>query len=525
MKLLRRLILLLPLVALAVYLLIRADVFTGSGRSGIPYLSINGTVYTSEDYNDFVKIKNLFPIQDTAFIFPDERGPESFLIETVLFWDDAREYEDQIMGTSRWELLQTYWKGYVYAKEVLIDGLGATDDEIRAYFEKNANDFITGGQDRKEVSYMDYRQEIAEVLFLEEYPPSQEFRAAYDSSSAVPLDSAWLEKQKKDLSSFFLRTFYRDKYDSDLPDRMKVLVGKNKLISESELSELMTWLPERMRRGPKDSRYPFARHILKWKIFAEKAESTGYADSKDAEKEREWFRKYVVVHHYINNVLPNKLGPYRELVEQNVAYAYWDKYGDPLSISDSVLYSEVLDSYSERMNAISVNKHIFDRRRSNSVSFISDKLNYFYFESPDSLYQVADSFATAGATERAEVLYRDLKEDYAFAQEGLDAHLKLAEQYKKKNLYKKAVKCYRDYIILSGRGEDFCNEYFMIAMLYGDKLERLKQAGANYKWIFENSPECSMADDAEFMYLHLGEPIPDIDELKAMNRRQGSPAN
>jgi hypothetical protein len=46
-------------------------------------------------------------------------------------------------------------------------------------------------------------------------------------------------------------------------------------------------------------------------------------------------------------------------------------------------------------------------------------------------------------------------------------------------------------------------------------------AEVNYKWVLKNAPDCELADDAEFMMLHLGEQMSSVEELQAEVKRQG----
>ena len=61
----------------------------------------------------------------------------------------------------------------------------------------------------------------------------------------------------------------------------------------------------------------------------------------------------------------------------------------------------------------------------------------------------------------------------------------------------------------------------MIGFVYSEYLSKPELAEANYKWILKNTPECELADDAEFMCLHLAEPMIGVDELQAEAKRQG----
>ena len=62
---------------------------------------------------------------------------------------------------------------------------------------------------------------------------------------------------------------------------------------------------------------------------------------------------------------------------------------------------------------------------------------------------------------------------------------------------------------------------FMIGFIYDEYLDKPEIAEANYKWVLKNAPGCELADDAEFMMLHLGEQMASVDELQAEVKRQG----
>jgi hypothetical protein len=61
----------------------------------------------------------------------------------------------------------------------------------------------------------------------------------------------------------------------------------------------------------------------------------------------------------------------------------------------------------------------------------------------------------------------------------------------------------------------------MIGFIYDEYQNKSDLAEANYKWVLKNTPDCELSDDAEFMTLHLGEPMNSVEELRAEARRQG----
>jgi hypothetical protein len=61
----------------------------------------------------------------------------------------------------------------------------------------------------------------------------------------------------------------------------------------------------------------------------------------------------------------------------------------------------------------------------------------------------------------------------------------------------------------------------MIGFIDDEYLSKPDIAQVNYRWVLKNTPECELADDAEFMSLHLGEAMSSVEELRAEAMRQG----
>jgi len=61
----------------------------------------------------------------------------------------------------------------------------------------------------------------------------------------------------------------------------------------------------------------------------------------------------------------------------------------------------------------------------------------------------------------------------------------------------------------------------MIGFINDEYLNKSDLAQINYRWVLKNTPECELADDAEFMSLHLGESMSSVEELRAEALRQG----
>ena len=62
---------------------------------------------------------------------------------------------------------------------------------------------------------------------------------------------------------------------------------------------------------------------------------------------------------------------------------------------------------------------------------------------------------------------------------------------------------------------------FMIGFIYDEYCNKPEMAEANYRRVLKNAPGCELADDAEFMMLHLGEQMASVNKLQAEVKRQG----
>jgi hypothetical protein len=103
----------------------------------------------------------------------------------------------------------------------------------------------------------------------------------------------------------------------------------------------------------------------------------------------------------------------------------------------------------------------------------------------------------------------------------MKALTEMAKIQTEKGKYRDAINNYRDYILMGGDAERRCNTFFMIGFIYDEYLNKSENAEVHYKWILKNTPDCELADDAEFMCLHLDEPMTSVEELQAEARRQG----
>jgi outer membrane protein assembly factor BamD (BamD/ComL family) len=155
------------------------------------------------------------------------------------------------------------------------------------------------------------------------------------------------------------------------------------------------------------------------------------------------------------------------------------------------------------------------------VRFIQTGLADERSKDPVKLMVQADALRDTGKTTEAQAIYQSLTTDFAFTKEGKKALVELAKIQTEQQAYADAIKNYRRFLVIDADKSKECNNMFMIGFIYDEYLDRPEMAELNYKWVLKNAPGCELADDAEFMMLHLGEQMASVDELQAEVKRQG----
>ncbi len=165
--------------------------------------------------------------------------------------------------------------------------------------------------------------------------------------------------------------------------------------------------------------------------------------------------------------------------------------------------------------------YISQKRMKKGVNLINPDYKDQMAENSERIFFKADSLSGSGSRDMAKKYYNDLIKNYPYTKEGAEAYRAIAMLYSDEGAYKKAVQAYRNYLLVSESKDEWCKVYFMIGYTYGENLAKLDLAAENYRWVLKNQPSCDLVSDAEFMYLHLGEAMVDIEELQAENARQG----
>jgi hypothetical protein len=399
--------------------------------------------------------------------------------------------------------------------------MGITDEAINNYYEEHKNELLLefglGEGDSLDVNKA--RISIIKTLFLEKFPPTAEFATLFQGQSQNEIEKKWFEQTVGDRSAFFRDMLYKKKYGTNFPreNTKDELVGSGKLISDTELNIVMGWIA----KGQSVSENLVAAKMVSWLLFAEEAKATGYIKAEGYKTLKEQFERFEIVRYFVNEVLGDKIEndwkPNEEFVKLTIA----DKNKIPslnIEQEEIVTFSDSLEMV---MHEAKILEYIHQKRAKVDVLFLQRDYIDMFEKTSAQLKHEADSLSANQNTERAKRIYRDLSEWFLYSDEGKEAFLEAAKLQSDEKEYTNAINSYRRYLLYSNDDSEHCRVFFMIGYIYAEYLEKYPFATMNYRWILQNQPDCNLVSDAEFMYLHLGEPMTDVEELRQEAIRQG----
>jgi tetratricopeptide (TPR) repeat protein len=521
--------------------------------------TIDGSAITRESFNSFWEMRRLFPSYQGEF-FPGERSLSTYIVAVQILSADskAKSYAGKLKSSPSWEWQQRYFPAQLYLQKVLDANMGFSDKEIEDYYKSNREKFkevlhITvpadtskknaAGKDttkkaaaqpapakKDSVVYhqlTEVKDQVIRALFLAKYPAPDSLLRKKNPKDTAKIDTAevqgrWMYSIKNDVANFFMKKFYEEKYKQKFPDSLKEWYGKGKVITPEDMNVILSWLPDAQRSmytspaGTAD----LARWLLKWKLFLEDAKRTGFASKSDIKEILDWAWKVQLVTNYVNVELAPKAKASVSVDTAMCVYAMWDERGN-VTQKDTGGVNRQVTRYVNKAVYNKVDSMIYALRIKKNVEFKIAEYKDDLANNPAVLIRRADSLRDTGNTAEAAGIYRTLVTSFPFTGEGVRAYTELAKVQTEKGEYTDAVSKYRDYIILVNDKSKMCNTFFMIGFIYDEYLNKSDLAEASYKWVLKNTPDCELSDDAEFMTLHLGEPMNSVEELRAEAKRQG----
>ncbi len=526
------------------------------------FAKVGWKVISQESFDGFKKMKRLYPSSLHDNVYPGRRSNASQCVETEAIYRKAKsQVADEIKKSIDWKWKEKFYTAQMYLIDVLDRNWGFLDNKVEKYYNDHKEEYkkvikvsivkdstekgstssdSTVSDSTKKAATKDsviyrpvnaVRAEIARKLFLAENPPTAEFfnsNADTTDSGKVVIDTAkvedqWTRKIRRNLPEFFMKKFYKKRYGHEYPDSLNEIFGEGKIITPEDRDMILYWIPKRNRKDyndPEKQKYLIG-WLLKWKLFHEEATNTGFAENKDVKEVYDWAWKYEVAVGYINGPVVEKNLENMDIDTSMCVYEHWDRTGRPDVFPDSAALANIIQSNITSKKQVAVDKAVYNLREKADITFLQSDFVDEKNSDPDKLAAEADSLYGAGESKEAEKKYKKLVDNFPFTPRGLNALVELAKILTEKEKYHDAIKNYRRYLLFSSNTEKRCNIFFMIGFVYGEYLNKPVLAEASYKWILKNTPECELSDDAEFMCLHLDEPMIGVDELQAEATRQG----
>ncbi len=528
--------------------------------------TIDGVKITKENYNSFWEMRRLYP-SSTGDFFPGDRSLSTFIVATEILAGDgaAKSYSGKLKSNPSWEWKERYFPAQMYLQKVLDGNLGFTDRELQSYYKSHIDSYrekttiyvsapaakAAKAKDTSKVkadtskakpapasqtvkkdtviqrTLPEVKDKIVKALFLAKYPVPDSLFKKHDPKDTAKIDTEevknrWMYMVRGDLPNFFMRKSYEEKYKQKFPDSLKDWYGKGKVITEGDMDVILSWLPETQRAmyNTPAGRADLAKWLLKWKLFSEDAKKSGFASQENVKAVLEWAWKVEVAANYVNTDLVAKAKAGVSIDTQMCVYAMWDDRGSATH-ADTASVNRTVTRYLTKAIYIKVDSMIYAQRKNHSIVYLLPEYKDEQSGNPVTMMAHADSMRDTGNTTEAASMYRSLVSSYPFTPEGRKSYTELAKVQSEKGEYTDAVKNYRDYLVLVNDKSKRCNTFFMIGFIYDEYLNKSDLAEVNYKWVLKNTPDCELANDAEFMTLHLGEPMNSVEELWAEARRQG----
>ncbi len=501
----------------------------GSTDEGV--VRIGSATVSKAGYNAFEKATSMYPT-DPGIYFPAYRPKITHLVETdVIFRQkSAGKLKDSLRNGADWRWKKRYFPAQLYLFEHLSENLGIPEERIASYYEANKDSFKVTVQidSTKDSSYYrpleDVKSRIAEKLFIEGNKPDSVFLSRYDSlPEKRDLEDQWLQHVRQTLPTFFMKRLYKEETGSPYPDSLSEIFGEGKYITQDDMDVILSWIPEtrRSQYSAPERKRELVEWLVRWKLFSGISEKTGRSNLPLVKNLLDWAWKLNVAYAYTTGILEPLADSMFSCDSTMLLYSYYDDNGYfPLETNSHALKRK-MDEFKQEQKRLRIDSMIIEMRKKYQVTFLQNDWKDIRNQQPAALLTRADSLRDSGKTDEARDAYLTLTKEFALTQEGQTALIELAKIQTEQQLYTQAIVNYRKFLLLNPDEGKRCNTFFMIGFIYDEYLDKPLHAESNYKWVLKNTPGCELADDAEFMMLHLNEPMSSVEELRDEAIRQG----
>lgn len=514
--------------------------FCAKQDTGDNLAQIGSTTITKQQFEAFNKVIRIFPSKPNDN-FPGQRSPATFLTEVeVLSSKLPADLKNKQLASHDWTWKKIYYPAQFYIFDILAPNLGFTDDELKGFYNSNkrmfTETFKPADTTKKDSTYTksfdEVKEKIVTKMFCERNKPDSAFMnsnymKSFPKDSLPPqseIDESWVNSVRKNPPLFFMKKFYKEDFGKDYSENIDDIFGDGKIINQKDLDVILNWIPEERKESfsQGSGKKELVEWLLKWKLFAARAEKSGYLKKNQSFKTSlEWAQKIELANVYINKELLSKVSSVKAPDTAMLIFAYNDDLGSVNLKPDTHEINVRVASYIQKNKVDQLDSMIYSLRKKATIKYFQNELKDDKSIEPSKLIAKADSLRDSSKSELAEQEYKKLVDNFGFTAEGKRATIELAKLQTERQAYYQAVGNYRNYLIYGDDKSKFCNVFFMIGFIYDEYLDKPDLAELNYKYILKNLKDCDLTDDAEFMMLHLGEPMSSIEELQAEALRQG----
>ena len=506
-----------------------------------PIVRVGNTVIGKETFEAFQHTARIYPAPP-PYYFPAQRSPVTFMaeVEAIYQYTKSSELLEKVTASLDWQWKKKYYIAAPFFELMGSDNLGFSDSELEAFYKKNKEDFrVTAhdaeGQDSSFIPpFESVKRTVADNLFYEKYRPDSAFIASLGEQGhdSVSLRNHWLYNARTNTDNFYMRQFFFERNGVPYED-VQQIYGEGKPIASDDIDVIRSWVPE----GRRNMRmHDLIEWLYKWKIFSEHAMQLKLVSDSKREETLHWALRIEYAQAYLREeVLPNATPEAQAFVTDLAELIVFDQMRNAERPDRRRLQAEV-DNIGRARVITSVDSALYSIRNSVGITFLQEEFRDERGADFAALIAKADSLKEAAANssenaesmlEEAEKLLRTVAVDFAFTAEGRRAMSDIAKMQLDKfsagqdRLLSMAIASYRRGQALESDLEILCNSIFMTGFVYDEYFKNYALAEANYRWILRHAPKCALASDAEFMLLHLGEPMTTIEEIQGQSLRQG----